>query len=318
MAWMEYFAVRSSTVYENKGLAKALLMTIALMIQRAEEGKEPTENEGWCFASERYLAESLGMSESRVCAWVEVFVDDEWLVVEQTRNAYGHRHNRYRLTDDAMGRLEKLKRERGAERPKNLNKARAGSIKNFLHARSNAEDSTREPRVSDAFRGENTLLAPSNEASALGAMKPSRSEQDALNALSAQRSGGRSLGESLVEDASPARLDTDKTQTLGTASLEPAQVPEGTLEVEDKGRGLRPLATPVGQGISPEAEPEELAPLPYADATVEQALATHEWDEKGKCFCEIGRWLVEKRAIVCMYWSGPLPKVSAAQEAATQ
>ena len=201
MAWMEYFAVRSSTVYENKGLAKALLMTIALMIQRVEEGEEPTENEGWCFASERYLAESLGMSESRVCVWVDKFFDDGWLVVEQKRNAHGHLHNRYRLADKAMSRLEKMKRERGAERPKNLNKFRVGSVKNFLRARSNAEDPTREPRVSDAFRGENTLPAPSDEASALGAMKPPRSEQDGVAARSAQRSGGRGFSEKSLQNA---------------------------------------------------------------------------------------------------------------------
>jgi hypothetical protein len=75
--------IRSAVIYENKGLGKPLLTTIGLMIERAEKGREETENEGWCYASEEYLAESLGCSVSQVALWIKQYVKDGWLLMGQ-------------------------------------------------------------------------------------------------------------------------------------------------------------------------------------------------------------------------------------------
>src|ERR1051325_10034102 len=125
MGWEEYFAVRSITVYENKGIAKPLLSLIAFMIEGASEAKEPTPNEGYCFASVRYLAESLGCSEASVEQWIGRFITDGWLVKETLpHDRRGHQHNRYRLANNAMDRLKTLKRINGEKRQKNPNKVR--------------------------------------------------------------------------------------------------------------------------------------------------------------------------------------------------
>lgn len=199
MAWTEYFTVRSSTVYENKGLAKALFSLIAMMIERADEGEKPTENEGWCFASERYLAESLGMSDNRVYLTIRnLFLKDGWLVKESVPAANGGSRNRYRLADNAMGRLGKLKRERGAKRPKNPNKIRKDSIEKMM-GRSAAQ-------LPPSSGVKTTVSTLSRDASLLGVGMRPYSEPPRVPTPSSKRSRGRSSVESSGEEnaSSPA------------------------------------------------------------------------------------------------------------------
>ncbi|GEM_PF-4159913 len=259
MAWMEYMAVRNSTVYENKGLAKSLLSLIAMLIERAEEERQPTENEGWCYASERYLAESLGMSEGAASRWIKAFKQDGWLVIECRPNQRGGQRNRYRLAENAMGRLEKLKRERGAERPKNLNKVRTDSIQRLRKA----VLATREALVDDALRGENTMPTRSTEAPLLGASKHPRSEPGSIATPSVQRSGGRGFSEKSDENVAEQTITDSASQ---------------------RKKKTNPKADAFGrQGTGVPLQPRANRNTPGETPVPPKAAHRHTWIE-GKCF----------------------------------
>jgi DNA-binding PadR family transcriptional regulator len=256
MAWMDYMKVRSSTVYENKGLAKSLLMTIAMLIERAEENDEQTENEGWCFASERYLAESLGMSESQAAKWIKVFERDSWIVIERGQNERGHHRNRYRFSDNTVARLDKLKRERGAERVKNPKKVRHDKNP-LLRARSDEEIS------SGVLRGENSLPAGSGEDTPLGAGGPYRSEPSRLAAPSVQSSGGSGFCEKYGETV----IQTDGGPSASQREKNPTPKPDAV--------GMQGTCVP----LQPRADRNTPGETPVPPKTVHR----HSWID-GKCF----------------------------------
>jgi biotin operon repressor len=131
MAWQEQLAVRHSNLYENKRIAKALLCLIAqLTVGPPDDGEEPDKDMGFCFASQKYLAASLGCSDSEVKHWIKAFEADGWIQVIRYRNKLGYNLNRYRIVD-----LEKIKSRVMARDPetnefvraKNPNKSRSTS-----------------------------------------------------------------------------------------------------------------------------------------------------------------------------------------------
>jgi len=140
MAWDEYYAVRSSNLYEHKGLAKPLLSLIALLIigepKENEQGQQIGERDpdaGYCTASQNYLAAQLGCSESDVLRWIRVFTEDGWLGVETYRNKLGHPRNKYFFPEGVLKKIQDRAMARDDEgkfiREKNPNKARKSSYR---------------------------------------------------------------------------------------------------------------------------------------------------------------------------------------------
>jgi hypothetical protein len=105
MSFEDAMAVRSSDVYEYKGLAKPLLTLMYQLIERAEEDEEPSEHEGTAWASQQYLAAQLGCSESQVRKLIKRFHLDGWLLIDEKRDAFGHPHYSYKPPDNALKRL---------------------------------------------------------------------------------------------------------------------------------------------------------------------------------------------------------------------
>src|SRR5947209_1820604 len=98
MAWDEYMLVRDSDLYDGRGLAKPVLTLIAMLIIGAPaEGQEPDEDEGWCVATQDYLAMALGCSDDEVSLMVNQFKRDGWLEIKEFRDNHGHKRNNYRL-----------------------------------------------------------------------------------------------------------------------------------------------------------------------------------------------------------------------------
>jgi hypothetical protein len=157
-----------------------LLLMMAWLIEHAKEGEEPTEHEGYCYASIKYLAQSLGCSESAVEKWVNSFVADRWLKKEQLpRDNNGHQHNRYCLAIDALDRLEALKRIRGEERPKNPNKRRP-TVTGRVQGKFARGCEAAKARVASGHGAgsQPRLAARSGKAKLKGAGEPSGSERN--------------------------------------------------------------------------------------------------------------------------------------------
>jgi hypothetical protein len=113
MAFEHYIIVRDSDLYEYKGLAKPVLLTIAHLIREEpeenEQGKvigKPHPNAGWCDAGQDYIAAALGMSSVAVSCLVNTMRKDGWLEVETRRNRFGHPYNKYRIPADKLKEIK--------------------------------------------------------------------------------------------------------------------------------------------------------------------------------------------------------------------
>lgn len=264
MSWTEYMLVRESTVYENKGIAKSLLSLIATLIERAQEKEEPTENEGYCYAGVLYLAESLGCSKASVEQWIAEFIKEKWLVKEKMeRDKQGHDHNRYALADGAVDRLKALKRVRGAERPKNLNKVRKHT-----------------PRLTDRFgvitpeRGGNDAGDP-RRAYRTGSAVPNGQAQPSLTEREPAPNGqAEGVGYKSSEKSHERRQDTLLHDDKTDASLQnPTPTPKA-FQIEDDDEPVKPLA-PVHPALN---TPDYAAPLKGVSKG-----ASHRHFSSGKC-----------------------------------
>jgi hypothetical protein len=109
MAFEHYINVRDSDLYEYKGFAKPILMTIAHLIisepRENEQGKvigERDPDAGWCIAGEDYIAAALGCSPDTVSKNVVQIKQDGWLEIETWRTGHGHLRNKYRIPADKL------------------------------------------------------------------------------------------------------------------------------------------------------------------------------------------------------------------------
>ncbi len=114
-----------------------------------KEGEVADLEEGWCVATQDYLAMSLGCSTDEVSELVQMFERDGWLKVDRYRDGHGHFRNRYALCRPNEIRERATKKdERGRYlRAKNLRKSRKSPANRdgagrFTH--SNATHTTRE------------------------------------------------------------------------------------------------------------------------------------------------------------------------------
>jgi hypothetical protein len=150
MAWEEYMLVRDSDLYELKRLAKPLLAQIALLVIGAPEirpdGKpvsEPDPDEGWCVATQDYLAAALGCSDDEAQELIAMFERDGWLRVKRFRDKRGHKRNHYALLRQEEIKARKMKKDESGHfvRLKNPKMARAnrGTAGRFTTGKSNAK-----------------------------------------------------------------------------------------------------------------------------------------------------------------------------------
>lgn len=123
----DYLAVLDSDLYEYHGTTKAILARIAhLIIGPPDEGPdgkpkwEPSPDEGYCTASQEYIACQYGISAHTVGGAVREFVKDGWLIAEQYRNKRGYLCYKYRWATSyshvsvASGLARPLRRPRPA------------------------------------------------------------------------------------------------------------------------------------------------------------------------------------------------------------
>lgn len=225
MAFEHYINVRDSNLYEYKGLAKPILMTIAHLIisepKENEQGKvigERDPDAGWCIAGEDYIAAALGCSPDAVSKNVVQIKKDGWLEVDTWRNRHGHLRNKYRIPADKLGEIKARaykKDEQGKIiRGVHTNKARKlgrGDRGRFLAARSRKAST-----IGQAYRE-----PTGNVASRLGAEAANGSVPSGLTARSGNPDGSEPqvVGLSVLDER--VQLACDKKQTHHTGTHKP-------------------------------------------------------------------------------------------------
>lgn len=163
MAWQDYIAVCNSNLYDHHGITKSILARICMLIERAEEGQEVTANEGWCTATQAYIAAQLGCSDSKVLKAVKELRRDGWLKVEHYETRRGGKRSKYTLPDSGYQRLldHQMKKDEDGEfiRTKQTQMRRKPNAQVFAAKSRNASTSglptgnTRVARVADAPNG---------------------------------------------------------------------------------------------------------------------------------------------------------------------
>src|ERR1700752_325817 len=110
-AFSDYIAVAESTWYDFAPVLKAILKEIAFMevydlkkvaakIRKDNPNKQ--DMEGWCFASQGYLAARIGTTDPVVYQAVQRFVKDRVIEERTWTDTMGRPHNEYRINRAAV------------------------------------------------------------------------------------------------------------------------------------------------------------------------------------------------------------------------
>lgn len=132
-----YIRIGMSTLYDYNRGVRATLKEIAYMAVNGDgsfahpsDERKNVDYEGWCWASQGYLAERVGCSERQVNADIAQFVRDGVIKTRDWTDKYGHRHTEYKVVAavvDANQRVEGQERRRPTSRVYGANK---GSFSN--------------------------------------------------------------------------------------------------------------------------------------------------------------------------------------------
>jgi hypothetical protein len=99
--------IGTSTLYDFKPTMKSLLLMIAFMSVKGEgirmkprdKSRERIDYNGWCWASEKYLAMRCGISERTVRRLIDKLKKDTVIEVRTWRDSWGRPHNEYRIIE---------------------------------------------------------------------------------------------------------------------------------------------------------------------------------------------------------------------------
>ena len=153
-----FIRIGTSTLYDWEPAVRAVLKEIAFMTVQGEgdlmkptaECRKDIPYDGWCWASEKYLAERVGCSERWVREAVRRFGKDGLMQFRGWRDKFGHLHQEYHILEETV---DAAQRDKELPRPKCTPKARKPNAGTFssttqpVHKRSKATGSSaREPQ----------------------------------------------------------------------------------------------------------------------------------------------------------------------------
>ena len=310
MAFNDYLAVLDSDLYEYSGTTKSILARIAhLIIAPPEEGPngkplhESHPDEGFCIATQEYLACQLGVSESTVSDAVQTFVKDGWFNITKSRDRYGHDRYKYAWADGALEKIKARKRHRDEHgeyvREKQVRKQRA--IPSGQFARRESKDSLGNAQANPSGNLRGGHQADCEVAATQDATQPARKLPAVVGVavgLKSRCDERVTKNKSIAHHASlnkskPTSTPTPKTlQTYDDNERASAPVnpnPSGRCP-EPRRRGFSPPDpsadySPAGEAPSP-ASPQSANRLPDADY-FHNYMRDHDWDEsdEGITFC---------------------------------
>jgi hypothetical protein len=295
MAFDDYLAVLDSDLYEYRGTTKAILARIAhLIIAPPEEGPngkplhESHPDEGFCIATQEYLACQLGISESTVSDAVKTFVKDGWLNITKSRDQYGHDRYKYAWAEGALEKIKARKRHRDERgeyvREKQVRKQRAIPTGQFAR------------RVTSVNEASTTRDAPVNTAPSGNLRGGLQADCEVAARQVAEKPPGKLPAVVGVEVGLKSRCDEHVTKNKPIAhhaslnKSKPTPTPKTLQTYDDNERASTP-ANPTPRGVAP--NPTEASRLetpgtslsPIGDAPIPprpapklpKAHSSHKW-----------------------------------------
>jgi hypothetical protein len=182
-AYSDYIAVADSDLYDWDVTRRSLLLMIAFMETQDEdkkpEGSEFTDYVGWCWASQRFLANRVGTGEDYISECTRLFEKDGVIETREWTDGWGYPHTEYRVNRAKIDEHKRpdgyMKKHRKRPRRGGNKAANQGSFKPGNTAASTAGEEESHP-CSQPFPSVSTAVATradSRMPSVSTAVKPS-------------------------------------------------------------------------------------------------------------------------------------------------
>jgi hypothetical protein len=272
LAFKEYLAVLDSDLYEYAGTTKSILARIAhLIIAPPEEGpdgkplREPDPDEGFCTASQEYLACQLGLSESKIRKAVRLFEKDGWIATTKWRDKYGD-HCKYALAPGAWDRLVARKRVRD-EQGEYVRERQVNMERHPREGRFTRRDDAGETRVTSGSDNSPGYLPAAHQADSAVATRPTAccapgrlpvKKVSELDLREGEQSETKANQERVaVSSLQTGEVDQDQDQNQHQTPSTPWDDEEQPAPVNPTPRGAAPNPA---EGFSPSRLPGRLSP----------------------------------------------------------
>jgi hypothetical protein len=154
----EYIRIGESDLYDYEPVRRAILKEIAFMQVNDEQTKIPKDSpfkgryEGWCYASERRLANRVGTTEGYVRECVRLMEKDGVIEAREWRDPRGFPHQEYHVVEEMVTAHQRaegyMEYERKAPRRGGNKRANKGSFQlgNKVRATAVGSRSHRSPQ----------------------------------------------------------------------------------------------------------------------------------------------------------------------------
>ena len=154
----EYIRIGESDLYDYEPVRRAILKEIAFMQVNDEQTKIPKDSpfkgryEGWCYASERRLANRVGTTEGYVRECVRLMEKDGVIEAREWRDPRGFPHQEYHVVEEMVTAHQRaegyMEYERKAPRRGGNKRANKGSFQlgNKVRATAVCSRSHRSPQ----------------------------------------------------------------------------------------------------------------------------------------------------------------------------
>ncbi len=220
----EFIRIGMSDLYDYDPGVRATLREIAFLQVNDEAASVPADSPfkddytGWCYASQGYLAERVGKSESQVQRDIKKFELDGVIAVRSWRDGKGYEHNEYHVIESVV--QDHQRKDDEPRKPKKtkrdyLNYENKGAFKK-------GQDDRRQGKSHAASDAEPPSMARNSHA-ASHAVPPSipRSARAASDAepLRAMRAEGVDLGGCSLEGFDVSKIYEDEK---GASAVPPA------------------------------------------------------------------------------------------------
>jgi hypothetical protein len=147
----EYIRIGQSDLYDYEPVRRAVLKEIAFMQVLDEETKIPKDSpfkgqyEGWCYASQRFLANRVGTTEGYVRNSVALMEKDGVIETRLWKDHLGYPHQEYHVVEEVVTEHQRdegfMEHERKTPRRGGNSKANKGSFQLGNKVRATAHDS---------------------------------------------------------------------------------------------------------------------------------------------------------------------------------
>jgi hypothetical protein len=255
-AYSDAIAVGDSDLYDYEVTRRAVLREIAFMEQQDEDKKTPEDSPfagdyvGWCWASQRFLANRAGTTDDYVHECVKLFEKDGVIEVREWTDTMGYPHTEYRIIREKVDAHKRpdgfMKIERKKPRQGGSKKANAGSFKagNTAAAKKILPSSHPLPTEFAPFANSVGSRMPTEFASVVPTELTPVSETGANPSKGVEHIGSSSVA-SLLEgfDSGCTSTGSDEASSLPPSAVETSEADVLSLFDQEESQNQSGLAT---------------------------------------------------------------------------